>query len=157
MTLWILAGVLCAAFVAVAAWLARELMRTSCHERPHDIPNSLGEAIVHSAHGLPAERMLLSRDPVIAKLQLTRSQRQLILSRFDEAYTLTGVWADIKLEAFVDMIRNSRPSELIPVYYAQKRTVVTFAAGKGLPWLIDLIDRAEQPAPGFQPIPEQAS
>jgi hypothetical protein len=79
--------------------------------------------------------------PVVARLQLTQTQKSLILDRFKKLYADAGKRPDIKLEAFAEMVEQSRsPAPLIPLYFAQKRLVLAFAREAELPWLADQIN-----------------
>lgn len=78
--------------------------------------------------------------PIVARLQLTLTQKSLILDRFRMLYADVGKRPDIKLEAFVEMVEDSQSAAAVPLYFAQKRTVLAFAREAELPWLADQIN-----------------
>lgn len=83
--------------------------------------------------------------PIVARLQLTQTQKSLIVDRFRTLYTNVTRYPDIKIEAFIEMVELSRsPSPLIPLYFAQKLVVMAFAREAELPWLTDQINRGGQ-------------
>ena len=83
--------------------------------------------------------------PIVARLQLTQTQKSLIVDRFRTLYTNVRRYPDIKLEAFVETVELSRsPAPLIPLYFAQKLVVMAFAREAELPWLTDQINRGGQ-------------
>ena len=77
--------------------------------------------------------------PIVARLQLTLTQKSLILDRFRMLYADAGKRPDIKLEAFAEMVEQSRSTSEFPLYFAQKRLVLAFAREAKLPWLADQI------------------
>lgn len=86
--------------------------------------------------------MMVSRGGVrgsVQRLQLTPIEREIIVAHFDQQYTDRGMWADIKLESFVEMIREGRPTESVPVFFAQRRVIREFAHEHGLLWLYDML------------------
>ncbi len=94
-------------------------------------------------------------DPIVAKLQLTRAQRQTILRCYDEQYTKARVWPDIKLEAFIDMLL-ANPSGDVTVFFAQKRILNEFAQEHQLDWLADML-RPQNAVRSMTPVPEDAA
>lgn len=94
----------------------------------------------------PSHRPSRRPEPIVAKLQLTQAQRTVILNRYDEAYTQSGVWADIKLQAFVDMLLTLPKTEAVPVFFAQKRILLAFAVDQKLSWLVEAIERGVEQA-----------
>lgn len=94
-------------------------------------------------------------DPVVAKLQLTRAQRQTILRCYDEQYTKAHVWPDIKLQAFIDMLL-AKPNGDVTVFFAQKRILKDFAAEHQLDWLTDML-RPQNAVRSVTPLPEDVA
>lgn len=78
-------------------------------------------------------------NPIVANLSLSPIECEIICEYFDQFYTDQNIWADIKLESFVEMIRNARSRNNVPVFFAQKRPLLEFAADAGLPWLAEMI------------------
>jgi hypothetical protein len=119
-------------------------------ETPPDADPVYGDASMM----LPLKRRI---DPIVCTLPLTSSQRTVILNRYDEAYTQSGVWADIKLQCFIDLILSIPPSQPVPVFYAQKRILLAFAADHRMPWLQDAIERGSRLAPTKRALDNSAS
>lgn len=94
-------------------------------------------------------------DPVVAKLELTRPEREAIVEAYREAFTDSGVWPDIKLEAFLELVSMTPPSVPVPLYFAQKRIVLEFAQTHRLQWLRMLIER--ECMRSLNPIPEDVA
>lgn len=94
-------------------------------------------------------------DPVVAQLQLSTAQRQTILRCYDDQYTKASVWADIKLQAFIDMLL-AKPSGDVTVFYAQKRILNEFAQEHQLDWLSDML-KPQNAVRSMTPVPEDAT
>jgi hypothetical protein len=94
-------------------------------------------------------------DPIAARLQLSIAERQTILRCYDDQYTKASVWADIKLQAFIDMLL-AKPSGEVTVFFAQKRILNEFAQEHQLDWLADML-RPQNAVRSMTPIPKDAA
>lgn len=92
------------------------------------------------------------RDSIVAKLHLSRAEREAIIEAYRDAFTDSGVWPDIKLEAFLELVSTTPASAPVPVFFAQKRIVLAFAQSNNLVWLQQLIER--ECMRSLNPIPE---
>lgn len=115
--------------VDVEHWIDQALKADEPIEKT-SLDRWISKAILHYRR---AERSAVQR------LQLTPIEREIIVAHFDQQYTDRGMWADIKLESFVEMIREGRPTESVPVFFAQRRVIREFAHEHGLLWLYDML------------------
>ncbi len=96
-------------------------------------------------------------DPVVAMLPLSRAERQVVLDTYRAAFVDAGVWPDIKLEAFMDLIHETMNTlKPVPVFFAQKRILLAFAHDHNLHWLKILIEQQES-VRSLNPIPEDVA
>lgn len=110
---------------------------------------------IHQIDRRPLRPLRPLPDPVVAKLQLTKAQRQTILRCYDEQYTKACVWPDIKLQAFIDMLL-AKPNGEVTVFFAQKRILNDFAAEHQLDWLSDML-KPQNAVRSMTPLPEDVA
>jgi hypothetical protein len=79
-------------------------------------------------------------DPIeiVYRLRLHPHEREQILAAYDACFPAHRR-AEMKLEAFVEVVRNSRLGGPVIVFSTQLRIVNAFALCNGLPWLHDML------------------
>ena len=130
MTLCLVLGVIAIALIVTVVWVEREL--------PSD-PVEHDESEDTRSVCVTVKAPESASDRIVARLTLSSTQRQVLLEKYDALYGDNGLSPDIKLESFVETVRNARSTEAVPVFYWQRVKIVLFARSQGLPWLSDML------------------